>query len=286
MTSPLDASPAGSSPTASADLPWSPSIATDPAALAALARSFHEDGFVILRGFASEQTCAELEAVTRTHLAGAVAPVEFEADLGYPGAPANRDAAGGGTVRRLRQAYARDEVFRRWATDPRLVAVVESMLGEPARITLAHHNCVMTKHPHYGSQTGWHRDTRYWSFASPELVTVWLALGDEDESNGVLRVIPGSHQAVLEPGQLDPAEFLIEAHPASKPLLQATRPLALHRGDVLFFDSRLFHAAGRNASNAVKLSVAFAYFGASNRPVEGTRSAEFGSVELLHTPRG
>jgi len=49
---------------------------------------------------------------------------------------------------------------------------------------------------------------------------------------------------------------------------------------VLFFDSRLFHAAGRNSSNAVKLSVAFAYFGASNRPIEGTRSAEFGSVEL------
>ena len=60
-------------------------------------------------------------------------------------------------------------------------------------------------------------------------------------------------------------------------------PLALHRGDVLMFDSRLFHAAGRNDSEAVKLSVAFAYFGASNRPVAGTRSAEFGSVELPPT---
>ncbi|AZG16175.1 MULTISPECIES: phytanoyl-CoA dioxygenase family protein [Cupriavidus] len=252
----------------------------DQAALASLAREFHAGGYIVLRQFASEATCAALEAVTRRHLADAVPPVEFEADLGYPGAPATRDAAGGHTVRRLRQAYGRDEAFRRWASHPQLVATVEALLGEPARLTLAHHNCVMTKHPHYGSQTGWHRDTRYWSFVNPELVTVWLALGDEDERNGVLRVIPGSHRARLDPAQLDPAEFLVEAHPASQGLLKGAMPLALHRGDVLMFDSRLFHAAGRNDSEAVKLSVAFAYFGASNRPISGSRSAEFGSVEM------
>ncbi|TXI82035.1 MULTISPECIES: phytanoyl-CoA dioxygenase family protein [unclassified Cupriavidus] len=252
----------------------------DRAGLASLARAFHAGGYVILRGFASEQTCADLEAVTRAHLAAAVPPVEFEADLGYPGAPASRQSAGGATVRRLRQAYGRDEVFRRWAADPRIVATVEALLGEPARLTLAHHNSVMTKHPHYGSETGWHRDTRYWSFVHPELVTVWLALGDEDARNGVLRVIPGSHRARLDPAQLDAAEFLVESHPASQDLLRGTVPLVLHRGDVLIFDSRLFHSAGRNQSDAVKLSLAFAYFGASNRPVAGTRSAEFGSVEL------
>ena len=252
----------------------------DQAALASLAREFHTGGYIVLRKFASEATCAALEAVTREHLAAAVPPVEFEADLGYPGAPATRESAGGNTVRRLRQAYGRDAVFRRWASDSGVVATVEALLGEPARLTLAHHNCVMTKHPHYGSQTGWHRDTRYWSFVKNDLVTVWLALGDEDERNGVLRVIPGSHRAKLDPAQLDPAEFLIEAHPASQQLLKGTMPLALHRGDVLMFDSRLFHAAGRNDSEAVKLSVAFAYFGASNRPIAGTRSAEFGSVEM------
>lgn len=255
----------------------------DQAALASLAREFHAGGYIVLRKFASEATCAALEAVTREQLAAAVPPVEFEADLGYPGAPATREAAGGHTVRRLRQAYGRDEVFRRWASDPAVVATVEALLGEPARLTLAHHNCVMTKHPHYGSQTGWHRDTRYWSFVKSDLITVWLALGDEDERNGVLRVIPGSHRAKLDPAQLDPAEFLVEAHPASQQLLKGTMPLALHRGDVLMFDSRLFHAAGRNDSEAVKLSVAFAYFGASNRPVAGTQSAEFGSVELPPT---
>jgi len=251
-----------------------------PAALDKLAADFHQDGYLVLRGFAPEAACAALEQVARQQLAGAVPPVEYEAELGYPGAPSSRDAEGGGTVRRLRQAYGRDEAFRRWAGDPALVQVVEGLLGEPARLTLAHHNCVMTKHPHFGSETGWHRDTRYWSFASPELVTVWLALGDEDERNGVLRVIPGSHKVTLAPEQLDALEFLVEAHPASQALLQRIVPLSLHRGDVLFFDSRLFHSAGRNVSDAVKLSVAFAYHGASNHPLPGTRSAAFGSVAL------
>ncbi len=60
-------------------------------------------------------------------------------------------------------------------------------------------------------------------------------MGDEDERNGVLRVIPGSHQAKLAPEQLDPAEFLIEAHPNSQSLLKGAMPLTLHRGDVLMF---------------------------------------------------
>jgi phytanoyl-CoA hydroxylase len=161
-----------------------------------------------------------------------------------------------------------------------MAVLLAALLGEPAKLTLAHHNCVMTKHPAHGSQTGWHRDTRYWSFTSPDLVTAWLALGEEDERNGALRVIPGSHRVALEPGQLDPAEFLIESHPASQALLARCMPLSLQRGDVLLFDSRLFHSAGQNLSDKVKLSVAFAYSGISNEPVPGSRSAQFDSVEL------
>lgn len=249
--------------------------------LSALARQFHADGYAVLRGFTAEASCAALENLTRTQLAAAVEPVEYEADLGYPGAPTSRAAAGGATVRRLRQAYGRAPAFQAWAEDPALVSVLETLLGESVCLTLAHHNCVMTKHPTYGSQTGWHRDTRYWSFRSPELITAWLALGDEDEHNGALRVIPGSHVEALEPGQLDPLEFLVEAHPASAPMLRRTTPVSLHRGDVLLFDSRLFHSAGQNLSHRVKLSLAFAYHGASNGPLPDSRSAQFGTIGPL-----
>ena len=72
----------------------------------------------------------------------------------------------------------------------------------------------------------------------------------------------------------------MDSHPASAALLAGATPLSLQRGDVLFFDSRLFHSAGQNLSDAVKLSVAFAYLGLSNRPLPGTRSAQHGMVQL------
>ena len=73
---------------------------------------------------------------------------------------------------------------------------------------LAHHNCVMTKQPRFSSDTGWHQDVRYWHFERPELVNVWVALGDETPENGCLRVIPGTHAGTFRPEQFDAAKFL------------------------------------------------------------------------------
>ena len=70
-----------------------------------------EQGFVVLRGFASPEQVAALRAVAERHLRDHVAPIEYEADLRYPGAPESRAAEGGLTVRRLLGAYARDPLF-------------------------------------------------------------------------------------------------------------------------------------------------------------------------------
>jgi phytanoyl-CoA hydroxylase len=240
--------------------------------------AFARDGYLVLRRLADDAICAKLTEITRAQLAAQQPPLEYEADVGYPGAPSSREASGGLTVRRLRGVYDRDPAFRDWALDPRVCEPLRQFLREPLVLTLAHHNAVMTKHPHFGSATGWHRDNRYWSFTQPQLITAWLALGAEDESNGALRVIPGSHLADLAPGQLDDASFLVEDHPASGALVANAIAVPLSRGDLLFFDSRLFHSAGQNHSDAVKLSVAFAYHGESNRPVPGSRTEAGGSV--------
>ena len=63
--------------------------------------------------------------------------------------------------------------------DPRLAAGLRQLLREPVVLSLAHHNCVMTKHPDFGTATGWHRDIRYWSYTRPDLISVWLALDME-----------------------------------------------------------------------------------------------------------
>ena len=161
-----------------------------------------------------------------------------------------------------------------------MVTRLVQIFGERVCLTLAHHNCVMTKHPDFGTATGWHRDIRYWSFARNELVTVWLALGAETEANGALQVIPGSHRLDVRQEQLDELDFLRPEVPQNQPLVAQGKVLELQQGDVVFFHSGLFHAAGRNTSNAVKTSVVFAYRGESNMPVAGTKSAAAGDVLL------
>ena len=181
-------------------------------------------------------------------------------------------------MRRLRSAYQRDEVFRAWAKDERITRWLRQLLEEPVCLTLAHHNCVMTKHPNFGTATGWHRDIRYWSFARNELIAAWLALGPEHEENGALHVIPGSHRLQVRRHQLDDLDFLRPEVPENQVLFAQGRVLELEQGDVVFFHSGLFHAAGRNATTQVKHSLVFAYRGQSNLPAEGSRSAAAGDV--------
>lgn len=241
---------------------------------------FQTEGYLVIKGLVAQAACDAMLAVTRAHLQTEQAPVEYETELGYPGAPASFDAPGGRTIRRLRGAYNRDTCFRDWAANPAQVERITQLIGEPIVLTLAHHNCVMTKHPHFGTATGWHRDIRYWSFAKPELVITWLALGPENSTTGGLRFIPGSHRLDIAPRQLDALDFLRPEVAENQALFASGVPLDLDKGDVVFFHSKLFHAAGRNDGDALKTSVAFAYRGVSNPPVAGSRSAASGEVSL------
>jgi phytanoyl-CoA hydroxylase len=239
---------------------------------------FLREGYLLLPGLAAPARCDAMLAVSREHLQRAVPPVEYEAELGYPGVPASLDAPGGQTIRRLRGAWQRDPVLRDWAQDPALLAPLRQLLGTDIRLVLAHHNCMMTKHPGYGTATGWHRDIRYWSFQRNELVTAWLALGSEREANGALKVIPGSHRLAVQPHQLDELDFLRPELEENRALFAQGRVVELEAGDVLLFHSGLFHAAGRNDGDTVKHSLVFAYRAADNLPLPGSRSAAGGDV--------
>lgn len=243
------------------------------------ADAFSRDGFLVVRRLASVDAVDAITRAVREALDPLQAPVEYEADVGYPGSPESREASGGNTPRRLLNAYSRDPVFRRWATDPSMTAILH-MLTERESVCMSqcHHNCVMTKHPGYSSETSWHQDIRYWSFDRPELVSVWLALGAEREDNGALSVIPGSHLLELDRGRLDAHLFLRPELSENAALIDSAKVVELEPGDVLFFHCRVFHAAGKNVTERVKLSPVFTYHAPDNRPIPGTRSDLYPSI--------
>jgi len=243
-------------------------------------RQFAADGYLIVRGLASSDHCARIRDCGLRDLAAATAPLEYEASLGYPGAPASLEAEGGLTVRRLLGAVDRDAALQEWACSPTIASLMAQILGDRPVLSRAHHNCLMTKHPSFGSQTNWHRDIRYWSFERPELVSLWLALGSERAKNGGLFVLPGTHRLEIDPERYDSAKFLRPDLPINQALIASKRAVELDAGDALFFHSRLFHAAGPNTSVNVKFSLVFTYRAADNSPVAGTRSAETPEIFL------
>lgn len=243
--------------------------------------AFARDGYLVVRGLAEEPMLSAMQDSVLRALNPLQAPAEFEAEVGYPGAPATRAERGGDTVRRLLHAYSRDDIFRRWAALPAVVEILQALMQDrPVSMSQCHHNCVMTKYPGFSSETMWHQDIRYWSFDAPELISVWLALGPEHKDNGALRVIPGSHRDHLDRGRLDMHLFLRAELEENQALIDSAVQLELQAGDALFFHCKLFHAADANTTKQVKLSTVLTYHAQDNQPIPGTRSAQYPSIAM------
>jgi phytanoyl-CoA hydroxylase len=239
-----------------------------------------EKGYVVVSQFVEADALAALNEVARTQLVARAEPLEFEADLQYPGAPPSRTAAGGETVRRLLDAYGRDPAFSQWGTSPKVRDWMETYFGESVLMSRVHHNCLMTKHPLYGSLTGWHRDIRYWSFEQENLVSVWFALGEEEIDNGGLWFVPGSHRMAFDADRFDEAKFFRADRADNSDIIRTAESPRLAPGDAVFFHCNTLHSAGKNLSDAVKYSLVYTYHGRSNAPKAGTRSTSKPEVEL------
>jgi len=242
--------------------------------------AFHRDGYLVLPEVLTGAQCDAVSAFVRSSLDPLVGPVEYEAQVGYPGSPENIHSEGGQTPRRLLHAYARSEVLRDLALHPQVAAALRDLLAGPGLMSQSHHNCVMTKCPGYSSKTLWHQDIRYWSFDRPELISAWFALGKERFANGALQVIAGTHRMEFDRGRLDAELFMRPELEENAALIERARTVELEPGDVLLFHCRLFHAAGRNTTDAVKMTPVFTYHRHDNHPIPGTRSAAYPGIAL------
>lgn len=243
---------------------------------------FAAQGYLIVRQMATPEQTHGLRLLAEQQLEEASEPVEYEADVAYQGAPADRNAAGGSTIRRLLDAYHRHTDFARWAENPTLSDIIKQLLDtHNPYLVQAHHNCIMTKHPRFSSSTMWHQDFRYWQFQRNHLVTAWLALGRESARNGCMRLIPGSHALSLAADRFDSERFFRTDISENRALMHQALRAELEAGDVLLFHSGLLHAAGRNQTEQRKLALVFTYRAADNLPQPGSRSASVQDVELF-----
>jgi len=249
---------------------------------------FEKDGFLLLKDFADHELCNTIKDIAKAHLKHMVPPIETEFE--YVGkSKEERERISDAhseqiekriTVRRLRQVYHRDIVFKQWMEDEKIRPVLKQILGESPTITIAHHNSIMTKMPHSSTATSWHQDFRYWHFENDNLVSVWLALDNEHDKNGVLEFIPGSHKMDFDPVQFDEKEYFSESNSDNQNLIASKVSYELEKGDVVLFHCKLLHRANRNATDEPKISFVYTVKGCTNKAIENTRSTEYKEIEL------
>jgi len=250
--------------------------------------TFNENGFLLLPKFADAELCDTIKDIAVAHLNHKVPPIETEMEyVGKDKEERKRISDGHAqqreeqiTVRRLRQVYHRDIVFKQWMENEKIRPVLGQILEDDISITIAHHNSIMTKLPYTSTETSWHQDFRYWNFENDSLVSVWLALDEEDSENGVLEFIPGSHKMDFLPEQFDEKEYFSEALEENKPLIKTKVSYPLKKGDVVLFHCKLLHRANKNISSKPKISFVYTVKARSNTAKQDTRSTEYKEIDL------
>lgn len=251
-------------------------------------QQFNKDGFLVLKAFLDVKSCDAILEVAKEHLEQLIEPIETE--LGYDSrskeyrikvtdynSKAEEEHI---IVRRLRQVYDRSPLFKAWMEEVEIRPVLQQVLDDEVILTTAHHNSIMTKMPHLSSATGWHQDRRYWSYSDDNLVSVWLALDDETDQNGVLEFIPGSHKMHFKAEQFDKKEYLSETYTPNKKIIATKVSTDLKKGDVVIFHSLLLHRANKNSTDKAKISFVYTVKGEKTIANRGTRSAEFPEIIL------
>jgi len=238
-------------------------------------KRFQEEGYLLFPNAVDKERCDEIRQVAKLHLKDRTPPIETEFE--YIGIDKQEYR---NSVRRLRQVYDRDPIFREWMQEPSIRPLLARLLGDIPVLVTAHHNSIMTKMPHSSTPTHWHRDERYWRYQDDRLLSVWLALGYEDEQNGALELIAGSHREQFSPQAFDEKDFFRDDYAPNRPWIERRVSLRLQKGDLLLFHCRLLHRAGVNRTDKTKLSFVWTVKAKGNRAIEGSRTAQFKEYPL------
>ena len=228
-------------------------------------KEFQERGFLVLKNFVEIKLCDEILQKAKFHLENKIAPIESEHE--YLQTHNNKN-----TIRRLRQVYNREKVFQSWMEDIKIRPILKQILNDTPVLTLAHHNSIMTKLPHESTRTFWHQDRRYWDYENNDLVSVWLALGDEYLQNGLLEFIPSSHKMIFEKDQFDEMSNFLDSNLKNIELIKTKTHTNLQKGDVVLFHCKTLHHASKNTTDKAKISFVYTVRAFSNKAIKNTRS--------------
>jgi hypothetical protein len=98
---------------------------------------------------------------------------------------------------KIPQLAERSDSFSDLAHDPRVVDVVEELIGAGARLF---RDVVVGKPARAGARLSAHQDSAYWDVEPKALVSAWIALTDAPDGRSPLELVPRTHRGLLPHG--------------------------------------------------------------------------------------
>jgi ectoine hydroxylase-related dioxygenase (phytanoyl-CoA dioxygenase family) len=219
--------------------------------------AWERDGFFIVRGFEAlerlEAMLERCEAIAReTDGQGRLgdALVQLESKLCAPGvAPERR-------VSKIFRLHRQEPVFHGLCADPRVLDLVESILGRALDCFLSQ---FIFKQPGALGQP-WHQDAYYFPFDRSPQVGIWLAVTEATLGNGPLWVLPGSQREpvhrVVRDGRPHANYGYVEIVDHD---MRGAVPVLMAPGDLLIFHSHLMHRSTDNDSDRLRAAMVYHY---------------------------
>ena len=182
-----------------------------------------------------------------------------------------------GEIRSVFAMHKISQRFSRLTQDPRILGMVRQLLGGDVYI---HQSRINDKFGFQGRGFDWHSDFETWHVEDrmPRMraVSASLMLTDNNEFNGPLMLIPGSHQYFVPCTEQTPEQNWLESLKAQSvgvPEKEDLRRLANHGniqapkgrpGSLLLFECNTLHASNSNMSPWPRSNLFFVYNSVDN----------------------
>lgn len=180
-------------------------------------------------------------------------------------------------VRSLFRIHRTNKLFHAVARDPRLVDIARQVLGSEVYV---HQSRINFKPAFDGKEFFWHSDFETWHVEDgmPRMraVSVSIGLTDNNEFNGPLMVVPGSHRSYVRcVGQtpenhfehsLRKQEYGVPSRDAMRKLVEQGGMAAPKgpAGSALFFECNLMHGSSGNLSPYPRTNLFIVYNSVEN----------------------
>jgi ectoine hydroxylase-related dioxygenase (phytanoyl-CoA dioxygenase family) len=151
---------------------------------------------------------------------------------------------------------------------PAILDVVEDIVGPDI---LCWSSRFFIKDPNDGGFVSWHQDVPYWGLdVSGNILSAWLAVSPATRENGVMKVVPGSHRALVRHKEGVSNNLLLRGQEVAVTVDESQAVyMELAAGEMSLHQGLMFHGSEESRGGDRRIGFAIRYMPAHVKPVAG-----------------